>query len=1151
MEKQMMFHILGIEETKDEQVIRDAYRALLRSVNPEDDPEGFKRLREAYEGALSLARRPDGGEEQEKEKTEIDLWVDRVDQIYRDITSRCDEEAWEEVFGDPLCEGLDTSLQVREAFLVYLMDHIYLPYKIWKLIDERFQIVEEQENLLQKFPGDFLEYIIYYIGHDSFIDYELFQVRDRQRADADAYIRNYLDAKRQIDQGQQESGDGQKERMEQLEKLEELAVFGIYHPYEDAERLRLLASFGKSWREDKEKSESAGEEVREDLGGELCPEVARAQELADRLLEDYGEDSYVLLYCGEARWAAGRREEAYGLWKKILADNPGHYTAKYGAARYLIWKKDYEQAKELMMDLLNIDGRDPAVLEDMRKTNEALIARYRESVNDETKEEKQRNKDTVELGWCLFQNEYMDEAVELMKDFTPVEEERYSYENLYGRLLYKAELYEEALPHLKQWLQLIRETPDDGSEENRKRISRETRACHILSGCCYELKQQEEAIEYVDMAIETAQDRQDRQACMQYKAYLLCENGEYKESIDICDQILAEDEGYFPAVLQRQEAAYELKNGQQVVDDYYRAIRIYAGYYKPYMLAAEAFFYSNQFSDAKGVLDRARENQVEFSPNMKLYEVKILRNLAEKREDREKPFAIAQELLDLISHREESPEVEIDIEDLSEVEYEIALLHWDNDNLYSALNHLETAISQNPERMQYRMIRGHVYLDKKEYKKALAEYHEAESVYGNASALHYNCGLCHEALGMKNLAMEEYDKALKYQEAYRDANEKLADYYKDRYTSTYDLEDYQKAMVYLQRQLNYKESCYYLVEKGRLYMSAYRLEEAIETFEKALELEPDDWASHNNIGCCYKYLGQFEKAVQCLEKAVECMGDSKSVLPYSNMADCYEAMGDYKKAIWCYEEDLKMFPDRKSLWREIGLLYQYMEDYDNALKYFEKDPEQDDYYDDVGFIYFLQGKTKEAIKTYVKGINKASKELKCRRFCDLAYFYREMLGDYRKAEGYYKRGLAAALTESDRKETEWKLAYLYFRKGKKLDARLHAMAAMEHFKKSDSGTEEDYLNYLSYRPARLMRFGWLYICMGETDKGLAMFREMTECGRCRQCRHKGCYEGYQHLGMYYEAIGDYENARKNYEKACELNEHGIAIRIALKRIQKL
>ena len=128
-------------------------------------------------------------------------------------------------------------------------------------------------------------------------------------------------------------------------------------------------------------------------------------------------------------------------------------------------------------------------------------------------------------------------------------------------------------------------------------------------------------------------------------------------------------------------------------------------------------------------------------------------------------------------------------------------------------------------------------------------------------------------------------------------------------------------MGYLDRQLAYRENCYYLVEKGRLYMSAYRLEEAIAAFEKALAYEPDDWASHNNLGCCYKYLGQFEKAIRCLEKAAECMGERKSVLPYSNMADCYEAIGDYRKAIWCYEEDLKMFPegDRTSLPVSAGL----------------------------------------------------------------------------------------------------------------------------------------------------------------------------------------------------------------------------------------
>ena len=46
-----IFGILGIEETRDEDEIRAAYRKLLLAANPEDDAEGFKRLRRAYEEA--------------------------------------------------------------------------------------------------------------------------------------------------------------------------------------------------------------------------------------------------------------------------------------------------------------------------------------------------------------------------------------------------------------------------------------------------------------------------------------------------------------------------------------------------------------------------------------------------------------------------------------------------------------------------------------------------------------------------------------------------------------------------------------------------------------------------------------------------------------------------------------------------------------------------------------------------------------------------------------------------------------------------------------------------------------------------------------------------------------------------------------------
>lgn len=229
MEKELVFHILEIEPTKEEAQIRSAYPTLLKKTNPEDDPEGFKRLREAYEEALSLARETE--EEENVPLDDIGFWLNEVDTVYQDIEKRSSTAEWEALISSPVCEDLDTSLDARNRLLGYLMDHFQLPQEIWILLDKSFQLVEDMEQLSQQFPEGFLSYVKSHTENPSFLPYHLFTVRDRNTMNADAYIKHFFDLMHSTDEGT---------LSESWKLLDEMKAFGLYHPYEDIEKMRLL-----------------------------------------------------------------------------------------------------------------------------------------------------------------------------------------------------------------------------------------------------------------------------------------------------------------------------------------------------------------------------------------------------------------------------------------------------------------------------------------------------------------------------------------------------------------------------------------------------------------------------------------------------------------------------------------------------------------------------------------------------------------------------------------------------------------------------------------------------------------------------------------------------------------------------------------------
>ena len=47
------FHLLGLAPDADERAIKRAYAARLKTSRPDEDPEGFQRLNQAYQAALA------------------------------------------------------------------------------------------------------------------------------------------------------------------------------------------------------------------------------------------------------------------------------------------------------------------------------------------------------------------------------------------------------------------------------------------------------------------------------------------------------------------------------------------------------------------------------------------------------------------------------------------------------------------------------------------------------------------------------------------------------------------------------------------------------------------------------------------------------------------------------------------------------------------------------------------------------------------------------------------------------------------------------------------------------------------------------------------------------------------------------------------
>lgn len=153
---------------------------------------------------------------------------------------------------------------------------------------------------------------------------------------------------------------------------------------------------------------------------------------------------------------------------------------------------------------------------------------------------------------------------------------------------------------------------------------------------------------------------------------------------------------------------------------------------------------------------------------------------------------------------------------------------------------------------------------------------------------------------------------------------------------------------------------------GVVYMDLCMDQDSVKYLEKAVQLIPYDYQTHNNLGIVYGRLDEPEKAMKAFSTAMWLKPDDDTVK--INLSVFYQRQKEYKKAEEVLKYLLSKNPKNANLYYRLGLVYkdagQYGAAVSEMLKSMELAPHIINPYEELGNIYASRFKDLEKAKYY-------------------------------------------------------------------------------------------------------------------------------------------------------------------------------------------
>ncbi|MBQ3394256.1 MAG: tetratricopeptide repeat protein [Oscillospiraceae bacterium] len=562
-----IWKILGIEPTKDRKKITAAYRSLLSKANPEERPEEFMELRDAYEQALRYCEEENDEENARSPLTPVEQWRNQLEELYRDFPRRIDPGQWKMLLNSPVCVSIDTRAQAEERMLAFFMEKWFIPHTVWQLIDSTFGLSEEIDSLYERYPADFLDYVIFSgIRYNDVLPFEMYEP-GKNGEECEAVFRLFGQIRKNIE-------ENAPEVISQMEMLSER------HPYLDAIKLSYLTKHGD-------------EERKKEL---------------EALAEKHSRVPFILGEWAIALSDLGEYEESVKVARSSLDINPDNVGLSWNLADSLSKLGQYQEAVNVLNNVAR-NNRDPRIFYEVdrqrRQWNEFIIE------EDARKLERDPDNDQLRLDlcWAYFENDMMEETVDTVSLLGHEKPDPFSYYNLQSSIAAELGRWDEAIELTDSLIFSIEQMPPE--DERKKRLGEMwlKRAMNMYGA-------KKDISDIAECYLTAMEKGADRREAYDHLVALYMVRDDYEKAVEYARASLRINPDSFTVWYRLSYSLFCLRQDGDAFDAINRAIDINPSDSDMYVLKARILIRNGVADQAREILGMLCENGLEKDPGV-------------------------------------------------------------------------------------------------------------------------------------------------------------------------------------------------------------------------------------------------------------------------------------------------------------------------------------------------------------------------------------------------------------------------------------------------------------------------------------------------------------------------------------------------------